>query len=369
MYWPSSHRDGYTVTRRHDSGARECRTRRTLEAAVDVMLDWIAEAEAAAPVRMTDARQAYAESLRARGLLASTVETADSRLRPLDGLVDHVQDLDRGVVERRLAQLDSVASKRHTLAALHSAAAYWIARRWLQRDPTAGVKVTGRMPRGKLSLTPREVRLLLGALQVDSAPASTAVALAVLLGLRSGEIRKLRVRDLDLAGDPPTVTVASGWTGGRAAGGRHAGKTDAAVRTRPVDLPWLAARLAVLADQRELGDLVFRSPQKRRAGRGFGKKWLTDCTRRYAERAELEEERVAALCAHGLRGTWKRLAELSGASAADTARAAGWTSPEVGRLNYAPGSDEHAGAANVQDLYAPRQPGDKTPRRPRKGDR
>jgi integrase len=360
LYWPSPHRDGWTITRRHASGSRDVRTRARWEDVVALYFEWAAEAKAAAPVEMCDARKAYRESLAARGLRDSTVQTADDRLRPLDDLVDHVQDLDRGVVEKRLAQVESVASKRHIRAAIHAAAVYWISRRWLTRDPTEGIKVVGRMPRGKLSLTPLEVRRLLGVLQEDSAPASTAVLLAVLLGLRSGEIRKLRVRDLDLKGDPPTVTVASGWTGGKIDG-----KTDAAVRTRPLRLAWLVARLSVLVHGQGIGDLVFRSPLVRRAGQGFGPKWLTDCTRRYAGLAKIEEDRVAALCAHGLRGTWKRLAQLSGASDADAARAAGWSSPEVGRRNYAPGSEEEAGASNVQDLYAPRRAGERT-RRPKR---
>lgn len=365
VFGPSSNgRGGWVTERRHKCGERESRTRTDYEEAALIRCQWIAEAEQAIPVRMSEAVDAYLAHLRAKGRRESTITDAGCRLHPIERLVDHVQDLSRTHVERRMAGggrddsraqatrdagetlgTPAVATRIGILARIRDACRYWKERGWLPRDPTAGVRVEGRKNRGKLTLTPLEAGELLSVLRGESSPASTAVSLALLLGLRRNEVLGLRIRDW-----APRLGLLS-----IGSGGRETVKNETAIRTRPVDVPWLAARLTRLTHDRELGELLFVSPQRSRDGssRPYGQNWLLDNTRRLAGLAELEEERVAAFTAQGLRGTWRRLQLEAGASAAQAAAGAGH-GQEVARRHYAPGAEEAAGAKKVQDLFAPK---------------
>ena len=339
VFGPYRHRRGFSIEIR-GPGGRRATTFKTEQEALHAVLAAVAEAKSAMPVLIDDAIDAYVENLRERGRRESTIGEAGFRLRPLRWLVDHVQDLKPEHVRRRLAgegRQDqrphaklSVATQRGTLMRIRDACRYWIERGWLARDPTNGITVKGKVGRGKATLTPREARLLDDMLVGDSREAATAVMLALRLGLRSGEIRKLRVKALDLEADPPTLHVE-----------RETTKSDHGVRTLPLHAP-LPARLAKLTHGRELGDLVFAG----RKGKPRGSDWARAATERYCERAG-----VTVVTAHGLRGTHRRLALDGGAAVEAAALALGHGSTVVGERHYAPGAERGAAAGKVQRLF------------------
>ena len=345
VFGPYRHQRGYSIEVR-GPGGRRATVYKTEREALHAILDAVAEAKAAVPVLIDDAIDAYVEQLRERGRRESTIGEAEYRLRPLGRIVANVGDLKPDHVRRRLAgegRLDkrphaelSVATKRGTLARIRDACRFWIERGWLARDPTAKIEVKGKVGRGKPTLTPREARLLDDVLVDDSSEAATAVMLALRLGLRSGEIRRLRVKALDLEGDPPTLHVA-----------RETTKSDHGVRTLPLHAP-LPARMAKLTHGRELGDLVFAG----RKGKPRGSDWVRAATVRYCQRAG-----VTVVTAHGLRGTHRRLALDGGAAVEAAALALGHGSTTVGERHYAPGAERGAAAGKVQRLFGGRGAG------------
>jgi integrase len=143
----------------------------------------------------------------------------------------------------------------------------------------------------------------------EGAVASLAV---LLLGLRSGEIRKRKVRDVDVCDDRVLFWIEDG-------------KTEAA--TRHLDLPSPVAELLVRqAGDRPSTDWLFASG----ASDGYRScTWLIKNVKRICRAAGVPE-----VCAHGLRGTWATLATDAGVAGHVVARELGHTNPAVTREHY-----------------------------------
>jgi integrase len=159
-------------------------------------------------------------------------------------------DVQRFFSEKRTHGLSgsSVHGMRTTLSKVLQAAVDW---NLLEQDPARGIRLGDRTPKTeRLYLTPAEVQRLLTSLPE---PCRTIVVVAVLTGLRIGEILALRWKNLDLLRGSVLVreTVSEGLFG--------TPKTRSSRRDVPMSQPVCEALAAQRGRCRQTGpeDLVF----------------------------------------------------------------------------------------------------------------
>jgi integrase len=166
----------------------------------------------------------------------------------------------------------------HELASVHALARWCIAKGWIRVDPFVGLEPTKPRKRGKPQLRIDEARKLLDACLAEDSKAATAVALALLCGMRASSVTNRAVRDLDDGGR--VLWIENDKT---AAGDRR------------LEVPaLLRARLLALAAGRPGGARLFE---------GGNRDWL-----RYHCKRLCRVAGIAAVSPHGLRGTHASLA-------------------------------------------------------------
>ena len=142
----------------------------------------------------------------------------------------------------------TVHQLRSILSKIFSTAQRW---EYLEKNPTRQVQVPSLVnTREKKTLTPEQVRALLGELEE---PYRTMVLLAILSGLRRGEIFGLRWKYVDF--EEGSVIVAECSYEGHTA----APKTRASRRKVFVDVPAMEALLQLRPTDTNLESLVFRT--------------------------------------------------------------------------------------------------------------
>lgn len=206
--------------------------------------------------------------------------------------------------------------------------------------PWRGKRARRKLGRGKPQL--RNVgeveKYLAAAATLPKTLERVAAVLPVLCGLRSGEVRHVRVADCDFGAgriwirdiEGDDEDEVEGWDVKSAAG------------RRTVDLPeHLAHDFAALVDGKRPEDFVFGS--NRRPGEARERKWLNRLVQRVCEKAE-----VRVICAHGLRDTHTSiLAELGQRSAADIARLVGHADQGKTAKKHYIGTPEHRPALRL----------------------
>lgn len=352
----SDRSDGTYAVEARSPGGRQGFTAKDSPALVQLVARLVREAEARVPVTMEAAVTAYIDHLRAKGRRPGTLSEAGYRLRPLERLVDYVQDFRRTHVEQRLAgggrrdsaakarreageDLDppSVATSKGTLARIRDACGYWRERGWLRRDPTEGMVVDGSTPAGKEALTRAEAERLADYLLGRDDDAALGLLLCLWLGLREGEVRLAQVRALYLDGDPPIWQVRRDTT-----------KTDRGVRTLPLPA-LLAARLVRRIHERPFAAPVFPRSRKPVDDRPHVGGWL----RQAAEHA-CGQAGVPYACPQALRDTHAQLALVHGAAVDAVSVGLGHEDQATTVKSYiSEAVVEAARAASVTQLRAP----------------
>jgi len=195
----------------------------------------------------------------------------------------------------------------HELASGRAFADWCIDKGWLAVNPFTGLKPTKARKRGKPQYRIDELRKLFDTCLSEDTKASTAVALAILCGMRAGAVTNRLVRDLDDGGQ--VLWIENDKT---AAGNRQ------------FRLP------EVLRDQ--LTKLAAGKPGNAKLFDNTDRNWLRYHTRRLAKKAG-----VPVLSPHSLRGTHASLARRL-VDVEHVAAALGHASPTITRRNYlAPG--------------------------------
>lgn len=190
----------------------------------------------------------------------------------------------------------SVAYQRAALINARSLMAWAVEQRWIASNPFATVKGVGRRNAGKLQHTADESRKL-GAYCISRAEVGDEAALGVLMAfsmaLRSSDLTKRKVRDVDLDGTQLRV---------------EDGKTEASNRPRriPVELQPLVRRLVAdrspfepLFPRRVKGQLLHHT-----------RRWLEEAMLRFCKAAG-----VPYVCPHALKGTAGNLLAAGGEAA------------------------------------------------------
>lgn len=191
----------------------------------------------------------------------------------------------------------SVAYHRATLINARSMLTWCIdEKRWLRTNPLAGVKGLGKRDSGKRVHTADEAsRLYVYCFARAEAGDSTAmgVLLALALALRSGDVYRRLVRDVDQGGAVLRI---------------NDGKTEKSNRPRkvPAELQPLLVRFA---QGRQPFEPLF--PRDRRGiGQHHTRRWLRDGMKRFCKAAG-----VPYICPHGLKGTAGEILAENGATA------------------------------------------------------
>lgn len=307
--WIASKYDGrWRVTVLTPSEDGETRRRSTRwfveeEAAQDFVEEVTAKLSRFSRTTATEAIDGYERHLSDKGTIGSR-ETI-RRLRaffPADITIGRVTpDRGKGYYEKFRARVKkngeaiSVAYHRAALINARSFLGWCIEQGWLESNPLAKVKGTGKRKAGKQQLTTDETRRLY-AHCFAKAQAGDASALGVLMALtmalRSADLCKRVVRDLDHDG---TVLRISG------------GKSKASNRPRAITAE-LQPMVARLAAGRPADEALFKTPYT--ADGHHTHRWLQQAMVRFCEAAG-----VPYVCPHALKGMAGTLAAEIGYTA------------------------------------------------------
>jgi integrase len=234
-----------------------------------------------------------------------------SRLRP-----ERAADLYDALREGR-----SVDTHRNFLGNAKGFYAWCVKQGWVASSPLAGVDGVGARRKGKMQLTGDEARkFYAAAIRLADAKDMGALGAAMLLtmGLRSSEVFKRRVRDLDLDGTVLRVEIAKTEKGNRLV------MVPEALRPRLLKLAQGRAGFA---------------PLFARGGKAHTKAWLLAAVKRVCKEAGVEE-----VCPHSLRGVHATIALTIGQSAQVVADALGHESSITTLRHYAQAGSAEAGA-------------------------
>lgn len=228
----------------------------------------------------------------------------------------------------------AAASHRTLLGQCKRFYAWAVERGYASENPFASVKPVGRPKVGKAQLRIDEARRFVATAMAQAQagdPAATASLLALMLGMRAGEVLARIVRDLDDDGRVLWITR---------------GKTDNA--RRRLEIPEvLQPCLARLADGKSPTELLFgESPIH--AGKPLTDAWLWGHVRRLCDEAG-----VPRVSTHSLRGLHSTLAIEAGATSTAVAAALGHGSFQITAKHYAaPGTIERVRSKTVEQTLS-----------------
>lgn len=241
----------------------------------------------------------YRETLRRLRLFFPDLQAAVSRITSERGkrLYDVFRKRTKGGGRKRKGDGGeiSVAYHRATLINARSFLSWCVEQGWLGENPLAGVKGVGRRNAGKEQHTGDETRKLY-AFCLERAhtgdEAALGVLMALLMALRSSDITRRVVRDVDL--DATVLRV-------------YDGKTEKSNRPRKVPAV-LQPMLRQLVAGRIAFEPLFKTPYTES---GFHtRRWLEEAMRRFCKAAG-----VPYVCPHALKGTAGTLLAETGAAA------------------------------------------------------
>jgi integrase len=227
----------------------------------------------------------------------------------------------------------SVDYHRSTLINARSMYRWCIKQKWVTANPFAEVEGVGRRNAGKEQHTGNETRRLYDYCMARAQAgdkAALGVLMALLMALRSGDITRRIVRDVDLDG-----TVLRVWDG----------KTKKSNRPRKIPAV-LQPMLWQLAAGRHAFEPLFKTPY--REDGHHTRRWLEQAMERFCEAAG-----VPYVCPHALKGTAGSLLAETGAAADVIADHLSHEDGATTKRHYmAPGAAEEAQAARALEVIA-----------------
>jgi integrase len=332
VFGPYANRDKWRVI--YDQGERrtsKCFATREEALAVIETLRASLSNEAKRPIGV--AIDEFLVMKRKQGLREVTIKAWADRLR---GHLDEsaslcsIQPPQAQAIYDAMTEELAAATHRARLRYVRGFFAWCVERGYLTANPFAAVKPIGKPKRGKPQLRVDEARLLLSHLLSESQRGedrALGLSLQILHGLRSGEVLKLKARDID--GDGTRLCVAM-----------EGGKTANATRTLQIAVPQVQALLLRQKSGRSPDAWLFGD------GRALPGDYLWDYLTRTCKRLGLPH-----VCPHSLRGMHATFAVQDGASAQHVAAVLGHGSTEITRRHYiAPGSEREAQARSVATL-------------------
>ena len=249
---------------------------------------------------MEKALDLYEKHLGDKGNKSSSIKETMRRLRAWHESTASVGDITPHQMKKKYslrAKEVATDSHRNELGEVKTFWRWVVKQGWTNRSPAEEIEPVGRRRKGKPQLMEGEAQRLFSTtvrLALDGDEGAVGALLALLHGMRSKEIRQLKVRHVDIASERVVLWVAfEEWSG----------KTRAAKRRVQLEEP-LASLLAHRAEGRP-GDEFLFSADSRTGYRS--KTWLRKNVKRLCKAAG-----VPYVPPHGLRGTWSTLAEGAG---------------------------------------------------------
>lgn len=277
----------------------------------------------------------YEEYLVQKGNRASSNETTMYFLRGLLDESDTMNQLSPKRMEKSYldyAATHSVDTSRNALAQLRTFFNWCIKKKIVRKNPTANITPMGRRKKGKKQLKKSESRKFAGlSLQLAQKGDEGALAahMSLILGLRSGEVTKRKVGDVDVNEDGTLLWIDKG-------------KSKAAERA--VGVPDPLVRILLERTKGKKRD-AWLFPSTASSGHR-GKTWLRKNVKRICKLAD-----VPVVSPHGLRGTNATMMMLAGFDSNALTRWLGHTSFTMTKEHYlAPGTIEQVRAENMAKI-------------------
>jgi integrase len=341
VFGPYPNRDKWRVI--YDQGDRRVSkcfaTREEAQAVVETLRASLSS-EAKRPIGL--AIDEFLAMKKKQGLREVSIKSWSDRLRShLDDSASlcSVQPRDAQAIYDAMTGQLAAATHRARLRYVRAFFAWCVERGYVVANPFAHVKPIGKPRRGKPQLRVDEARGLLSHLLAEAQRGedrALGLSLQILHGLRSGEVIKLKARDVD--GNGTRLCVAM-----------EGGKTANATRTLRITVPDVQALLMRQKAARAADAWLFGD------GHALANDYLWDYLTRVCKRLGLPH-----VCPHSLRGMHATFAVQDGASAEHVAAVLGHGSTEITRRHYiAPGSEHDAQARSVATLLM--QPAESPP--------
>lgn len=280
-------------------------------------------------ITVLQALEQYEVHMRRKGCKERSISVTLDRIRnivtDLDDVLNQITPQKISTAYRKRCDVVAVATHRNELVDAKSFFKWCVEEAIIPKSPATKVKPIGKPKKGKKQLRMSEARLFISKCieLAKTGDVGAVCALAcIMLGLRSGEIRNRKVRDVDVCPDRTLLWIEEG-------------KTDAANRIMEIPQP-LAGILEGYAKGRRAEELLFPSPKS--TGQPLTRTWLNTAVKRICWMTG-----VPVVCTHGLRGTWASLTAELGTPSRTLAREMGHTSEKVTRAHYIQaGAEERA---------------------------
>ncbi|MFO0573074.1 MAG: tyrosine-type recombinase/integrase [Polyangia bacterium] len=327
IFGPYPHRDGFRCFLGEGTKRTALPTAETREAARRFAEATLRQLIAATPVSIETVLERYQEHL-ALSCRPASITTALFRLKSLlPGLSSNLQALTPAKCQAQylaLAKRQKADTHRNALATAKTFGRWLVEQKLIRQSPFEAIKPVGTRSRGKEQLTHDETKRWSDeALRQAAAGKDGALAayMALLLGLRPGEIVVRTVRDVDDGGTMLRIRHAK----------TRAGDRDIVIPE--VLRPLLAARCRGKAPD----GLLFESHFDDGEPTPYKVPWVRDNVRRICKRIG-----VPMVCAHSMRGKHSDLAVRAGVTPDVVAESVGHTSARVTMGHYAKPESLHA---------------------------
>ena len=312
IYGPYAHRDRWKVVVIDGEARRTARVCDSYEEANDLICTLDAQLAAGPLVRIATALERYAAYLVYKGNKPVSIATSLFRLRSFfgDELSRPLRRLACGTCQRlyddQVART-AVDTHRNALSEAKTFMTWCLRHRYLALNPLERIRPVGKRQHGKPQLRVDEARAWLRVargLAEAGGPGAVAAMMALLMGMRCGEIVRCVARDVDNGGRLLWIPVSKTRSG-----------------KRVLDIPSILRRhLVHLAKRHQPLEPLFphRGP------------WVRNWVRRICVLAG-----VPKVCAHAMRGLHSTLAIEAGVTPSVVAFALGHESPRATLLSYA----------------------------------
>lgn len=273
------------------------------------------------PVSLADALDRYREHLTAKGNKPVTITTTLYRLRRffvnIEQPVGALTPRKCASLYETLAKQQKADTQKNTLAEAKTFGRWLVEQNLIRESPVEKIKPIGKRSHGKEQLTRDEAqRWLREALRLAEAgdDAALAASMALLMGLRAGEIIARTVRDVDDGGTRLRVRQTK----------TRAGERDPKIPD--VLQPLIAERCRGKLP----GALLFETMTKKGSAGPHDVSWVRKSVQKICRTTK-----VPTVCAHSMRGLHADLAVEAGLSPDVVAKSLGHTSPKVTMRHYA----------------------------------
>lgn len=320
---PYAHRNKFRIfvyTPRGDGGRDRLVQSFDTRTAAETRIKSYERVSAASGRTIADAVVEYLAYLERKGNKTGSITTARYRLDAiLDGtraLIDMTPRRAQEWYDELVDEGGATDTQKGCLVQAKAFGKFCVKRTWLAKNPFEPIESVGRKSKGKAQLGIDDARVYreycLDAWAASADRSAIAALIPMAMGLRTNEVAQLLASDVDDRGRLLRV-------------GEHEAKTEAGRRLMAVST-YLVEPLRALAAAPAVSDGHLFALRR---GVPADRHWVLRTVRRHMKAAG-----VKVVSAHGLRGTFATMADISGSDRRATAKAMGHTTPSMTEAHY-----------------------------------